>query len=686
MLTGEKIQTEFKSRLWRGYVLYAFGFALLILILALLEVVGMPRQWIGYVFLLTTVALYAGIGIVCRTSDPVEYYVAGRRVPAIYNGMATAADWMSVASFIGVAGTLYLSGYNGLAYILGWTGGYVLVAFLLAPYLRKFGRYTIPDFLGARFGGNLPRLVGVFCAVLCSFTYLVAQIYGVGIITTRMTGISFELGVFVALGSMLVCSFLGGMRAVTWTQVGQYIILMIAYLVPVIWLAVKQTGDPVPQIAASAVLQQVTERERELTYDVKERDVRLVWQRRAESMQERISGLPGSWTTENQRLRLQLLRARANDASMVDIRSLEREVETYPASVEGARTAWSKARDDFAARASPPVSHAEPFAGKTQEARDAARNNFLALVLCLMLGTAGLPHILMRSYTTSSVSEARRSVFWSLLFILVLYLTAPALAILVKNEIYTNLVGMRFADLPSWVHAWTAVDRSLIDILDVNQDGIVQLSEIHIGADVVVLAGPEIGGLPYVISGLVAAGALAAALSTADGLLLTLSNALSHDMLFRIVSPHMGPGRRVILSKVLLLVVAFAAAWVATRTPADILFLVGAAFSFAASSFFPVLVMGIFWRRANRWGATLGMLAGLGATFAYMAHTQPWLRELLYGVSRSAPVDLWWGIQPIAAGVFGAPVAFVVIVLMSLLTPPPDTATDQLVDFLRQPD
>ncbi len=686
MLTGEKIQTEFKSRLWRGYVLYAFGFALLILILALLEVVGMPRQWIGYVFLLTTVALYAGIGIVCRTSDPVEYYVAGRRVPAIYNGMATAADWMSVASFIGVAGTLYLSGYNGLAYILGWTGGYVLVAFLLAPYLRKFGRYTIPDFLGARFGGNLPRLVGVFCAVLCSFTYLVAQIYGVGIITTRMTGISFELGVFVALGSMLVCSFLGGMRAVTWTQVGQYIILMIAYLVPVIWLAVKQTGDPVPQIAASAVLQQVTERERELTYDVKERDVRLVWQRRAESMQERISGLPGSWTTENQRLRLQLLRARANDASMVDIRSLEREVETYPASVEGARTAWSKARDDFAARASPPVSHAEPFAGKTQEARDAARNNFLALVLCLMLGTAGLPHILMRSYTTSSVSEARRSVFWSLLFILVLYLTAPALAILVKNEIYTNLVGMRFADLPSWVHAWTAVDRSLIDILDVNQDGIVQLSEIHIGADVVVLAGPEIGGLPYVISGLVAAGALAAALSTADGLLLTLSNALSHDMLFRIVSPHMGPGRRVILSKVLLLVVAFAAAWVATRTPADILFLVGAAFSFAASSFFPVLVMGNFWRRANRWGATLGMLAGLGATFAYMAHTQPWLRELLYGVSRSAPVDLWWGIQPIAAGVFGAPVAFVVIVLMSLLTPPPDTATDQLVDFLRQPD
>ena len=230
---------EFSLRLRRIYVLYTAGFALLILLMALAEILGMPRNWIGYVFLLVTVSLYAGIGIVCRTSDQVEYYVAGRRVPAIYNGMATAADWMSVASFIGVAGTLYLTGYGGLAYIMGWTGGYVLVAMLLAPYLRRFGQYTIPDFMGARYGGNLPRLAGVACAILCSFTYLVAQIYGVGIITTRMTGISFELGIFVALGGMLVCSFLGGMRAVTWTQVGQYIILVIAYLVPVVWLSVK---------------------------------------------------------------------------------------------------------------------------------------------------------------------------------------------------------------------------------------------------------------------------------------------------------------------------------------------------------------------------------------------------------------------------------------------------------------
>ncbi len=679
-------QRSLNAQLFRGYAAYTFGFCLLVLLLALCEIMGLARQWIGYAFLLVTVALYAGIGIMCRTSDPVEYYVAGRRVPAVFNGMATAADWMSVASFIGVAGTLYLSGYNGLAYILGWTGGYVLVALFLAPYLRKFGRYTIPDFLGARFGGNWPRLLGVLCAVLCSFTYLVAQIYGVGIITTRMTGISFELGIFIALGGVLVCSFLGGMRAVTWTQVGQYIILLIAYLVPVVWLAVKQTGEPLPQVAASSVLQQVSEREQELTHDQSELAVRALWQARAEMMQTRVSGLPETYETEQQKLRLQLLRARANDAPMGEVRNLERELAAYPKSVEGARMAWSKARDDYAVRATAPQPHAEPFASRTFELTDSVRNNFLAIVLCLMMGTAGLPHILMRSFTTPSVDAARKSVFWSLFFILLLYLTAPALAILVKFEIYTDLVGSRFADLPAWVHAWSAVDRSLLNIVDLNRDGIVQLAEIHMGADVVVLAGPEIGGLPYVVSGLVAAGALAAALSTADGLLLTLSSALSHDTVFRVLSPKMGPGRRVLLSKILLLIVAFAAAWAATRTPADILFLVGAAFSFAASTFFPVLVLGIFWKGANKWGACCGMLTGLCVTVVYMIQAQPWLRHWILGISTSEPVTLWWDIQPIAAGVFGAPAAFAVIVLVSMLTRRINPVTDALVDDLRQPE
>ena len=235
--SGAAANSAFKKQLNKVYGWYTGGFLAFIIVLAILEQAGLPRNWIGFIFLIATVALYAGIGIMSRTTDAAEYYVAGRRVPAIYNGMATGADWMSAASFIGMAGTLYLTGYGGLAFIMGWTGGYCLVALLLAPYLRKFGQFTIPDFLGARYEGNLPRFIGIVAAILCSFTYVVAQIYGVGLITSRLSGLAFEIGIFVGLGGILVCSFLGGMRAVTWTQVAQYIILIIAYLVPVVWLS-----------------------------------------------------------------------------------------------------------------------------------------------------------------------------------------------------------------------------------------------------------------------------------------------------------------------------------------------------------------------------------------------------------------------------------------------------------------
>ncbi len=440
---GGDTPQQFSIRLRRIYVLYTAGFALMILLMALAEILGLPRNWIGYVFLLVTVSLYAGIGIVCRTSDQVEYYVAGRRVPAFYNGMATAADWMSVASFIGVAGTLYLTGYGGLAYIMGWTGGYVLVAMLLAPYLRRFGQYTIPDFMGARYGGNLPRLAGVACAILCSFTYLVAQIYGVGIITTRMTGISFELGIFVALGGMLVCSFLGGMRAVTWTQVGQYIILVIAYLVPVVWLSIKHTDMPVPQLSAGAVLQQVTEKEVYLQNDPAEIEVRRLWQERADEMAQRVRDLPESWALEKDKLRSRLAQLNAGDAPMVEIRSVERELAAFPPNVEEARIAWSQAKATFEARAAPLTPHAEPFPSEDPEERRNMRINFLALVLCLMLGTAGMPHILMRSYTTSSVIEARRSVCWSLLFILLLILLAAQAVYVYRGGIARMVPALR---------------------------------------------------------------------------------------------------------------------------------------------------------------------------------------------------------------------------------------------------
>ena len=473
--------------------------------MALAEILGMPRNWIGYVFLLVTVSLYAGIGIVCRTSDQVEYYVAGRRVPAIYNGMATAADWMSVASFIGVAGTLYLTGYGGLAYIMGWTGGYVLVAMLLAPYLRRFGQYTIPDFMGARYGGNLPRLAGVACAILCSFTYLVAQIYGVGIITTRMTGISFELGIFVALGGMLVCSFLGGMRAVTWTQVGQYIILVIAYLVPVVWLSVKHTGSPVPQVSAGIVLQQVAEKESYLLNDTGEIEVRRIWQERADEMGQRIAALPESWTLEKDKLRSRLAQLNATDAPMVEIRSLERELASYPPNAEGS------ARGLVAVQ------------GPVRGARRAAH------AACRAVSRQGRgraqqhAHQLPGAGAVSDAGHRRHAAHPDAFIHHALGERGAALGVLVPavhpaavlhgagagpaGQVRGLHAGGRLQlPQPAQLHAWSAVDSNLLDVTDVNRDGIVQLGEISMGADVVVLAMPEIGGLPYVISGLVAAG------------------------------------------------------------------------------------------------------------------------------------------------------------------------------------
>src|SRR5574339_417642 len=267
-------QSQFFQQLKKYYTWYTGGFVSFVVVLAILEQMGLPRVWIGYTFLFATIALYAGIGIMSRTADVAEYYVAGRRVPALFNGMATGADWMSAASFIGMAGTLYLAGFDGLAFVMGWTGGYVLVALFLAPYLRKFGQFTIPDFLGERYGGNIVRSIGIFAAILCSFTYVVAQIYGVGIITSKFTGLEFGIGVFVGLAGILVCSFLGGMRAVTWTQVAQYIILIIAYLTPVVWLGVKHTGVPIPQIAYGYTLQKVGDLEQKITADPAEQEVR----------------------------------------------------------------------------------------------------------------------------------------------------------------------------------------------------------------------------------------------------------------------------------------------------------------------------------------------------------------------------------------------------------------------------
>jgi cation/acetate symporter len=678
MATKAQSQAQFTGFLKRAYSWYVGGFIVFIVLLAIAEQMGLPQRWIGYVFLFATIALYAGIGVMSRTADIAEYYVAGRRVPAMFNGMATGADWMSAASFIGMAGTLYLAGYGGLAFIMGWTGGYCLVAFFLAPYLRKFGQFTIPDFLGARYGGNIPRLIGVVAAILCSFTYVVSQIYGVGIITTRLVGVPLEIGVFLGLAGILVCSFLGGMRAVTWTQVAQYIILIIAYLIPLIWLSVKHTSFPIPHVVYGKVLEKVTAREAELANDPKENEVRKIFADRAAAASAKLKDLPKAYEADRAAALKKVEELKAQNATPEKIKAAEAAV---PASADAA-AAMYKREAALAARGAPISRHAEPFPGKDDKARDISRRNFLALVFCLMVGTAALPHILMRYYTTPSVREARQSVTWSLFFIFLLYYSAPALAVLVKYDIYTLLVGTPFDKLPAWVAAWRNVDSTLISIADINGDGILQRAEIAIGGDIVVLATPEIAGLPYVVSGLVAAGGLAAALSTADGLLLTIANALSHDLYYKMIDPTASTTKRVTVSKILLLLVAIAAASVAAQKPADILFLVSAAFSFAASSFFPALVLGIFWRRANKWGATLGMIAGLGTTFYYMATTQAWLRSV-FGVTK--PVELWWDIQPISAGLFGIPVGFAVIIIVSLLTPAPDKETQELVDHVRYP-
>jgi len=687
-------QSQFFQQLKKYYTFYTGGFIAFVIVLAILEQMGLPARWVGYIFLAATISLYAGIGIMSRTADVSEYYVAGRRVPALFNGMATGADWMSAASFIGMAGTLYLAGFDGLAFVMGWTGGYVLVALFLAPYLRKFGQFTIPDFLGTRYGGNLPRTIGVIAAIICSFTYVVAQIYGVGIITARLTGLEFQIGVFVGLAGILVCSFLGGMRAVTWTQVAQYIILIVAYMIPVVWLSVAHTGNPVPQVAYGQVLQQVTQLENEFNdpntaKGAAEASARAAFQAQQTSFEARIAALDEAVAAGNGEAFVDAQRTEAGSPA------------DFPATAEALNAQWKKSAAAAKAKTGPVSAHAEAFSGKgaeaellrsnpdasaaeiaaaqaaDQEASNIKRRNFIALVLCLMVGTASLPHILMRYYTTPSVREARKSVFWSLLFIFLLYFTAPALAVLVKFTVYNDVVGLPFASLPAWVANWQAVDATLMKIVDINLDGIVQLAEITIGGDLIVLATPEIAGLPYVISGMVAAGGLAAALSTADGLLLTIANALSHDVYYKMIDPKASTIRRLAISRSLLLVVAVFAAYTASLKPGDILFLVGAAFSLAASAFFPALVLGVFWKRANYLGAVVGMLAGLGVCMYYMVITYPFFG----GVAANE----WFAIKPIAAGVFGMPIGFIGVIIGSLLSRAPSLEIQQLVDHVRYP-
>ena len=689
---GAKQGGDDKAYLWRLhriFALYVVGVVAFLALMAWAEQRGLSRHWIGPIFLFLTVMVYAGIGVYGRTTDPEEYYVAGRRIPPIYNGMAAAADWMSAASFISLSGALYLQGFSGtpgqaggLAYLLGWTGGFCLVALLIAPHLRAMGLYTVPDFFHVRFGGRWPRIIAALAAVLCSFTYVVAQIYGVGLIASRLTGVQFEIGIMLGLGGVLLCSFLGGMRAITWTQVAQYVVVLLAFLIPVSWLAYKQLGNPMAPLVYGAQLGKIADMEERLLDSPAEHQVVVAYLRRAQDFEARLQDVEGALEREREKARERVRALRDQNADVGLIVSASRELVSLPRDAASARERWTREMRENYERARPlgglPL-HSQAFAGDPngspheRKEYELARRNFLALMFCLMVGTAGLPHLLTRYYTAPSVAAARTSVAWSLFFIALLYLSAPALAVLVKFEVMQNLVGSSFEALPNWMAQWARVDSSLLSIEDVNGDGIVQFGEIRLGADLIMLATPELGGLPYVVSGLVAAGGLAAALSTADGLLLTISNALVRDLYFRGTKRDASPEQRVILTKFTLLTVALSAAFVAALKPSEILTMVSASFSLAASAFVPVMVMGIFWRGTTRKGAVAGMLAGLGVAVYYLLSHVPAVRAALPGWLLAD--GLWFGIQPISAGVFGVPAGFVAAAVVSRITRPAPVPT-----------
>ena len=685
----QKKYAIYKWRLHRNVLLFLALLLSLIGVMGYAEHEGLSRNLIGPIFLFSTVMLYALIGVAGRTTNAEEYYVAGRRIPAFYNGMATAADWMSAASFISLAGALYLQGFSGsggqaggLAYVMGWTGGFCLVALLIAPHLRAMNLYTLPDFFSQRYGGRWPRLLAAWAAILCSFTYVVAQIYGIGLIASRLTGVQFEIGILLGLGGVLLCSFLGGMRAITWTQVAQYMILLMAFLIPVSWLAYQQLGTPLAPLAYSAQLSKITELEQRLISDPAEVAVRQEFQLRAETYKARLVNVEQSLLQERQALTQRVSDLKLQNAEFSLIAQARRELQALPENAAIAKETWQRAMNENYERAKPlggmPL-HGSAFQGdprgtaQEQNVFNQSRLNFVALIFCLMAGTAGLPHLLTRFYTVPNEAEARLSVAWSLFFIAILYLSAPALAVLVKFEVMNNLVGSRFSELPNWIAQWSRVDSALVEVADVNLDGILQFGELKLGADVVMLASPEMAGLPYVISGLVAAGGFAAALSTADGLLLTISNAFVHDMRLGTKNGVETAEGRVILSKFALLAVAMSAALVAAWKPAEILALVSASFSLAASAFFPGMVMGIFWKRTSRQAVVLGMLTGLGVTMAYMIFNAPSVR-VLWGLTPLG--GMVGGIQPISAGILGVPVGFLVIWLASWVWPHVESSGD----------
>ena len=551
-----------------------------------------------------TFALYIGIAIWSKTNSTSEFYIAGKGVNPIANGMATAADWMSAASFISMAGIISFVGYDGSVYLMGWTGGYVLLALLLAPYLRKFGKFTVPDFIGDRYYSNTARTVAIFCALVVSFTYVAGQMRGVGIVFSRYLEVDINNGVFIGMGIVLFYAILGGMKGITYTQVAQYCVLIFAFMVPAIFISIQMTGNPIPQLGFGSETQD---------------GVYLL---------DKLNGL-------HQELGF------------------------------GEYTSGEKSKIDV-----------------------------FFITAALMIGTAGLPHVIVRFFTVKKVSDARKSAGWALLFIAILYTTAPAIAVFARTNLIETVSNKNYSDMPSWFKKWE--ETELLKFNDKNEDGIIQylgdekLNELTIDKDIMVMANPEIAQLPNWVIALLAAGALAAALSTAAGLLLVISSSISHDLIKKIISPKLVRRKilkedisekgELIAARISAFFAVLLAGYFGINPPDLVAATVALAFGLAAASFFPAIVLGIFYKRMNKEGAISGMIIGISSMLYYML-------KFKFGWFGGGNQEDWFiGVSPEGFGTIAMMLNFFVSILVSSLTKEPPNQIKKLVENLRTPD
>ena len=550
------------------------------------------QVWI-WIIVGLTFALYIGIAIWSKAGSTNEFYIAGKGVHPIANGMATAADWMSAASFISMAGIISFIGYDGSVYLMGWTGGYVLLALLLAPYLRKFGKFTVPDFIGDRYYSNVARTVAVFCALIVCFTYIAGQMRGVGIVFSRYLEVDINSGVFIGMGIVLFYAILGGMKGITYTQVAQYCVLIFAFMVPAIFISIQMTGNPIPQLGFGS------------------ESVDGVY------LLDKLNGL-----------------------------------------------------------------HEELGFSEYTSGSKSTLDVFL-ITAALMIGTAGLPHVIVRFFTVKKVSDARKSAGWALLFIAILYTTAPAIAVFARTNLIETVSEKEYSDMPYWFKKWE--DTGLLKFEDKNNDNIIQylgdeqLNELTIDKDIMVLANPEIAQLPNWVIALLAAGAIAAALSTAAGLLLVISSSISHDLIKRMINPQISDKGELIAARVSAFFAVLLAGYFGINPPDFVAATVALAFGLAAASFFPAIVLGIFYKKMNKEGAIAGMLVGILSMLFYMT-------KFKFGwFGGGSSEDWWFGVSPEGFGTIAMVINLVVSITVSNFTPSPPEKIIKLVENIRLP-